>query len=93
MPKQIVVVLDASSSMSNHEIRLDILAKNAVKDIIGMLSPTDAVGLVYFSDKAHKPRPGSCLEKKLAMMTSQNKKNLKNDLDEHYNTRNSNTRT
>ena len=90
MPKQVVIVLDASQSMDRGQ-RLDLLAKNGVKTVLRMLSQADSVGLVYFTDHAHQNQRDSCLGEKLAQMTAKNREKLENDLDKHYKTRGGNT--
>ena len=94
MPKQVVIVLDASESMDRGQrfgLTDQQLAKNAVKTVLGMLSPTDSVGLVYFTDHAHQSPRDSCLGQKLARMTAKNRAKLEHDLEENYETRGGNT--
>lgn len=90
-PKQIVVVLDASSSMDKHGRQLDEIAKNATKAMLKMLSPADSVGLVYFSDHAYHISARGCLDTKLAVMTTRNRKLLEEDLDKYYKIEETNT--
>ncbi|XP_031568656.1 VWFA and cache domain-containing protein 1-like [Actinia tenebrosa] len=83
--KNIVIVLDTSSSMAasitlegNRTTRLEV-AKDAVTSLLNALSPEDQVGVVLFNTKANLPGKvgeDDCFQKGLARATSFNLKHL-----------------
>ncbi|KAI0212439.1 hypothetical protein LSAT2_002639 [Lamellibrachia satsuma] len=74
IPKDIVVVLDSSGTMSHGQSMK--MAKDAAKTVVTTLNPKDRIGVVVFSDEAYTP-PGSdetssCFGRQLAYATSDN---------------------
>ena len=70
-PKDVVIVLDVSGSMSNHN-RLDLAKKSAIT-VVETLTISDRVAVVAFSDYAYQVHSGSDL---LVRATNENKKLL-----------------
>ncbi|XP_013420899.1 VWFA and cache domain-containing protein 1 [Lingula anatina] len=85
VPKDIVVVIDTSGSMTTYHNSKTLLqiAKDAARTVVETLSANDRVGLVSFSSAASTPvlSESTCYTTSLAAATPQNAKNLKKYID------------
>ncbi|XP_070554563.1 VWFA and cache domain-containing protein 1-like isoform X2 [Ptychodera flava] len=79
-PKNVVIVIDKSSSMSiQHEGRtLMQIAKEAAITVVETMNPNDKVNVIAFSDTVSMPNQckDACYESQLAQATPQNKECL-----------------